>query len=176
MKNAHLINNSLVAFTNFLDRVVRGISVVLHSLAMFVLALMMFLSVADVFGRYFFNSPIPGAYEIIKFMMATIVSCGLALCAIEKQNIVVDVLMNMFSQRMREYVAIPVTFCAFAFLVLLSWVSFIYINDMRLVLRSTSEILHIPSYPFVGLVFLGIAVLTLVSFVDFLKTIAREVK
>ncbi len=40
--------------------------------------LMMFLATAEIFGRYFFNQPIPGQLEIVELIMAAVVFLGMA--------------------------------------------------------------------------------------------------
>ena len=58
-----------------------GLGRLLQAIGALVLAAMMFLGAADVILRYFFNSPISGAYELVEYMMAIIVPFGLCVCA-----------------------------------------------------------------------------------------------
>src|SRR3989304_4130225 len=65
---------------------------VLLVIAVIILAAMMFLMTADVILRYIFGSPLPGAYELLQFMMSIVIPFGIAYCAHEKGHITVDVL------------------------------------------------------------------------------------
>lgn len=61
------------------------------AMAFFVFA-MMVLTFADVVGRYIFSAPIPGAFEIIEFIMALVIFCGLPLVTILGGHITVSLL------------------------------------------------------------------------------------
>jgi TRAP-type C4-dicarboxylate transport system permease small subunit len=64
-----------------------------------VLAIMMFLSVADICGRFFFNKPIAGTYEIVSLMVVLVGVLGLGYCQLIKGNIMVDIVTKRFSPR-----------------------------------------------------------------------------
>jgi TRAP-type C4-dicarboxylate transport system permease small subunit len=50
---------------------------------------MMALTFVDVFARYLFASPIPGAFEIIQFMMALVIFCALPVVTRKEAHITV---------------------------------------------------------------------------------------
>ncbi len=64
-----------------------------------VLAIMMFLSVADICGRFFFNKPIEGTYEIVSLMVVLVGCLGLGYCQLVKGNIMIDVVTKRLSPR-----------------------------------------------------------------------------
>ena len=74
----------------------------LNHIAGFFLAVMMIFTGADVAMRYFLNSPIPGSYEIIQYMMPVVVALGLAHCAANNAHVQVDLIPrccpNVFSR------------------------------------------------------------------------------
>jgi len=81
-----------------LKRVVNPLVRIIAFVAAGVLALMMFLTAADVLLRYIFNRPISGTWELTSYMMVVMVSFGLSYCALVKGLISVEVLTSRFSQ------------------------------------------------------------------------------
>ena len=68
---------------------------------------MMALTFVDVVGRYFFNSPVPGGFEIVSFLLALLTFSGLALVTRDQEHISVGLLDGLFrgrAQRARELV------------------------------------------------------------------------
>ena len=63
---------------DLINLITRPIVRLLKSIAMGILLIMMFLTAMDVIFRYMFNRPITGSYELIEFMMAILVSFGIA--------------------------------------------------------------------------------------------------
>ncbi len=55
-----------------------------------VLFLMMMVTVVDVAGRYLFNKPLNGGFEITEMMLAALIYCGLPLVSQKREHIVVD--------------------------------------------------------------------------------------
>ena len=56
------------------------------------LFLMMILTLIDVFGRYLFNSPVMGAYEITELMLAVLIFAGIPLAGANDEHIAVDLI------------------------------------------------------------------------------------
>jgi len=55
-----------------------------------VLFLMMLITAVDVAGRYLFNRPLNGGFEITEMMLAALIYCGLPLVSQRREHIVVD--------------------------------------------------------------------------------------
>lgn len=64
----------------------------LGGIAGVILFVMMFLTCADVVGRYFLNSPVRGAFELTEIMLACLIFTGLPLVTLRQEHITVDVL------------------------------------------------------------------------------------
>ena len=79
--------------------VIRWICRFMTAIGAVVLAIMMFLSVADICGRYFFNKPIDGTYEIVSLMVVLVGCLGLGYCQLVKGNIMIDVVTKRLSPR-----------------------------------------------------------------------------
>lgn len=56
------------------------------------LFMMTMLTLLDVFGRYLFNSPIMGAYEITELMLAVLIFAGIPLAGANDEHIAVDLI------------------------------------------------------------------------------------
>lgn len=57
-------SSGLLRFTLVFEKITVSINNVLHKISSVVLLVLMFLTTADVAGRYFFNAPIIGTYEL----------------------------------------------------------------------------------------------------------------
>ncbi len=79
------------------------------------------LTVASVIGRYFFNAPIPGDFELVETACALAVFSFLPYCQLQKGNVLVDFFTYKLSPRQRGFLdsfsALIYTFIA----ALLTW-------------------------------------------------------
>lgn len=73
---------------------------ILHGIVALTVFLMMCIIFVDVFLRYLFNAPIPGSFEIVRFMMAIMVFSAIPLVTISKGHIVVGLLDGVFTGRL----------------------------------------------------------------------------
>ncbi len=55
-----------------------------------VLFLMMMITAVDVVGRYLFNAPLNGGFEITEMLLAALIYCGLPLVSQRREHIVID--------------------------------------------------------------------------------------
>jgi TRAP-type C4-dicarboxylate transport system permease small subunit len=55
-----------------------------------VLFLMMIVTAVDVVGRYFFNKPLAGGFEITEIGLALLIYCALPLVSARREHIVID--------------------------------------------------------------------------------------
>ncbi|MBW2137215.1 MAG: TRAP transporter small permease [Deltaproteobacteria bacterium] len=159
--------------TRFLDRITSPLTSVLMSAGGGILALMMFLTATDVALRYIFNSPIPGAFELVEYMMAVLVPFGLAYCAREKGHIGVDLVVERLPRRFQLILGCVTTFATFAFFLLVTWQNFFYILEFY-GSKQTSAVLLIPRYPFVAMAALAFAILTLILLLQFFQLVSER--
>lgn len=66
------------------------------------LFILMLLTTLDVIGRYFFNEPLPGAFEMTELLMVLVIFGALPIVTEQRRHIVVDVLDFAFPERMRR--------------------------------------------------------------------------
>ena len=153
---------------NSLEIVVRPLALVFKGGGMAVLAGMMFLTAADVGLRYVFNSPIPGAYEIIAFMMGIVIPFALVYTASKNAHIGVDLIIEHLPEKIQKILAIITTFFTFILFILITWQGYYYIFE-EFEAKLTSAVLLIPTWPFILLFFLAGVLLSAVVFIDFIK-------
>ncbi len=125
--------------------------------AMGILCLMMMLTTLDVFGRYFFNKPVQGTFEMTEIMLSAIVFCSLAFCQFGNGHISVDILVNHFSTKTQRSIETLNYIITILVLVLIAIMSF----QNGLMVKETGDvtmILGIPIYPFIFLVSLDLSV------------------
>ena len=68
----------------------RRVAPVLGWFAAAVLIALMLLTCADVAGRYLFNSPVWGAFELTEMMLAALIFAGLPLVSLRNDHVTVD--------------------------------------------------------------------------------------
>jgi TRAP-type transport system small permease protein len=141
-------------------------------LSVIVLGLMMLLTVADVTGRYFFNSPISGATEISRLMMVIIVFPALGWAALGRVHVRVDILVSHFSQKVQAIINIITLLIALGTYYCITWRS---VLESAVVHRQTS-LLALPFTPFYWIMSAGFAVFCLAIVVLIIENILKVVK
>lgn len=129
------------------------------------LLVMLLLGTADVFGRYFFNSPLSGSQEIFEILLPGIVLLGWAYAQRLKVHVSVDLFFNRFPPRFKAIVTLLITCLALAISILIMWqgmlLSISYFKMGRLI-RNINVPIFIPRL----LVPLGAFTLFLILIVD----------
>lgn len=72
----------------------------LEYLAALALTALILVTVADVFGRYVLNSPLPGAFEYVRALMAFVTFAALPLVCARNEHLRAGILDHMMSPRM----------------------------------------------------------------------------
>jgi TRAP-type C4-dicarboxylate transport system permease small subunit len=75
---------------------IRVMAATLGVLVAALLFAMMALTFVDVIGRYVFNSPLPGAYEIAENLLAICVFAALPLAALRREHVTVSLTDSLF--------------------------------------------------------------------------------
>jgi TRAP-type C4-dicarboxylate transport system permease small subunit len=121
---------------------------------------MALLTGVDVVGRYFFNKPVQGGFEMIELLMAIIVACGIAVTTAGDDHISVDSLFNKLPSLVQRPLRILSGLISTLVFAVLAWQGFHGgIDSMDA--RQATPILGIPVSPFQLFLTLGF----LVSFV-----------
>ncbi len=83
-----------------------GLNRALGVVAAVLLFLMMVLTFADVFGRYLFSRPIPGAFEVTEVMMGVLIFAGLPLISARDGHVSVNLIDSFLGPRLRRAQAV----------------------------------------------------------------------
>lgn len=101
-------------------RLKRGLGLI----AAFVLFAMMALTVVDVTGRYAFNSPVAGGFEVMQFLLAILVFTALPIVSHERGHITVSLLDALFkgaARRIQQFGVLLVSAVAMAVIAQRMW-------------------------------------------------------
>lgn len=115
-----------------------------------VLFLMMLITAVDVGGRYLFNKPIAGGFELTEILLAALIYCGLPLVSARRDHIVIDTFDTLFSKRFKRGLdMVAEVICAVA----LAGVGFlIFLRAARVAeYGDTTSVLKLPIAPVVYL-------------------------
>ena len=137
----------------------------------YVLLCMMVLTISDVIGRYFFNSPVTGAYEITEVMMVTIVFLFIGYTQAQKGHISIDFVIRLLPQKMRMTIDIVTHLVSLFIMLLIAWMNILRCLELMRI-NEVTPILHFPISPF----FLILAIGCFVYSIEFIKNIKNILK
>lgn len=132
---------------SFLAKVFERATRWINSAAVVILAAMMFLTAADVILRYVFNRPVPGAFELQRFMMVILVAAAISYTAYIKGHINVDIVFGHLPKRFQESLNVFHYFLGSCVFAVVCWRTIL--EGLALQARGfTSSTLLIPVFPF----------------------------
>lgn len=137
-----------------LERLIGKGSYCLAMVAGAAILLMMILTCADVFLRYFFNAPIEGALDLTQMLMVIVVFFALAYCGWTGGHIVVDLLRELIPAKILVPLAVAVNATGAAMMLTIAWQSIV---TARAYMQTgeTPMTLLVPKYPFILIVSFG---------------------
>ncbi len=137
---------------------------------------MMMVTTLDVFGRYFLNSPITGAYELVGILLAMAGTWSIGYAQIKKGHIRVDFLWRRFPRRGQLILDTLACFIGLIAFSVLTW-RLIDLAGYFLTLTkgNATDTLGIPLFPFVVITAIGTGMLALVLLFDLINSLI-EVK
>lgn len=106
----------------------------------------MALTFVDVVGRYFFNSALPFAVELIQLGMGLLVFLGLAMTTLEKGHISVDLISGAAGPSFNKILSILGAILGSVFFGLVSWQLFVRAASFKSDGLAT-QVLFLPVYP-----------------------------
>ena len=147
-----------------IEQAIVQLSRLLHYVGGTVLGLLVLFITADVVGRYGFNRPIKGDFELVVLAAGIVASFSLAYTLVENGHIRIDIVTSRLPRGMRLGLDIMTYLFGLVLSLLSTWRVILYgigLKKSHLV----SGMLPIPVYPFVFIVGFGCAVLCLVFLV-----------
>lgn len=132
---------------------------------------MMCLTIADVAGRYLFNKPILGAYELTEFLVLVLIFSFIGYAQSHKSHVAVDLFIVFFPKKCKVIIEIINHIACLAIMALITRMGFETAVDMMETGESSPN-LALPAYPFVFFLVIGCAVLC----IEFIRDIALLMK
>ena len=135
---------------SFFNRSIKFVRTVSLSIGSVALAMMVCITVIDVFGRYVLGSPLTSALELTELLMVAVVYFGLPVVTLMGAHVVVDVLDAMLSGNTLGKLEVLSAVLMSLFFAILSWRLFLKAQDF-VVYGDTTQVLRLPIHPFVFL-------------------------
>lgn len=133
----------------------------------------MLLTTVDVAGRYLFNTPLMGAFEITEYLIVILVFSFLGDTQSQKLHVSVDLLFLKFPKKLRYIADLLNHIACFAFSLLIAWMSFLKALEIKEVGEASPNLL-IPDYPFVFFLVAGSIMLSLEYLSDIITIINKN--
>jgi TRAP-type transport system small permease protein len=132
------------------------------------LFVMMCLTAADVIGRYLFNRPITGVFEVTEYLVLILIFSFIGYTQSQKGHVAVDLLLVRFPARIRLLIEIGNHLVCLLLMGLITWMGVQKALELKEV-GEASPNLHIPAYPFVFFLVLGCMVMCIELLRDMLE-------
>ena len=144
------------------DRLTRCVFWILGGFAGVILAALMAVTVIDVVGRYLFNAPLPGSFEITKVMMAALIFAALPAVSRFEQHITIDLLDGITPKGLVRFRQVTINLVCGVALAILCWRLGVYAVQTA-EFGDVTEYLRLPRAPavFYMSIFSGIGALVL---------------
>lgn len=160
------------AIIRTLEKTTDKLNTIMKYLCVILLFCMMLLGTVDVLGRYLFNSPVSGTYEIFGMLLPALVLLGLAYAQAERAHIRITLLISRLPSMVQRVLGIITTIIMMFMTVLIGW------HGMELSLRFKEmgkliDTIQIPIYIPQLVVPIGAFILLLVLLVQLIQDIAR---
>ncbi len=148
-----------------MSRLSSALSRWLHYASCMALALLMFLTVGDIIGRYMLNQPVPGTFELTEISMVFIVFLALGIAHHEHEHISLDLAYNFFPPWLKQAVDLLVALISLAVIAAITWQLYLY--SLRMLEGGyTTAVLRLPIHPFVLVAVVGTTAYALAIITD----------
>lgn len=135
-------------------RTTRAVNRALHYVAGALVALLMFVTVYDVVGRWLFNRPFRGTVELTQLAMLAVVYLGFAYAQHEGDHISVDLLYQRVGSRTRAVFDGIAAVLSIVILTLLAWQVYVFSFGLQAGGHRTA-VRRIPLHPMAYIVMIG---------------------
>ena len=135
----------------------------------------MFISIGDVTGR-FFNHPIQGTFEIVSVLLLVSSAPGLGWCQYLKGNVRIDILVNRLSPKGQTIITAISYFMSIIVGALVAWQGSLMMVEYMFKVGGKTEVLGMVLWPFMLIMVIGFAWVTVIFIIDFYKSVAEALK
>lgn len=156
-------------------RTVNSVARILNRVGCASVAAMMFLTCADVLGRYL-GYPVRGTYDLTGLLAVVIYAFPLAYTQIMRGHVTVDFLALKLPKKLRGILAFIISFLSLGLFLLIVWQSF-ELGNFYLENKKISMTEHIPLFPFVygvSLACIPLCMVLLMDMVDSMREVFRK--
>jgi TRAP-type C4-dicarboxylate transport system permease small subunit len=119
-----------------------------------VLILLMLLTTADVAGRYFFNSPINGVFDLTHIAVSIMTFLGLAYCGYRGGHVVIELLYDKLPTRARRILNRVINLAGCVLFAMIAWRTLVQSIDVR-EMGEASQMMELPLFPLYCVVAFG---------------------
>ena len=130
-------------FKKMVDRV----SSVGDVIASVFLVIIMLLMVSEITGRYVFNKPIPGSFEVVEVCVAVVASIGFASALAQKKHLAVTILTSRLPAKAQPTLSLSAYFLGFIVTGIMVWKLALAVYDSVKVAEITTGLVPVPLYP-----------------------------
>jgi len=164
------LNTSFITIENIFHRLSRWGRFVSQG----TLFIMVFLVTAGVIARYIFNSPLKGDMEIQELMMVIIVFLAFPYCQLKKGNVYVEILVNRFRGRLKEFFHSFVYLIGFVIIGLIVWQMWARaVSGFGEFNKDVTLTLWIPITPFILVAAIGFGLMGVEWLIELIHSIRR---
>ena len=130
---------------NTYDNIIKGLSRFMYWIAGAALTGMMFLTVADVFLRYF-KLPILGTYEIVSLLGAVVIGFAIPQTSIDRGQVLMDFFTGRLPSVIQRFLHVLTRLLGMGTFLIIGWNLIAMGNDLQKT-NQVSLTLGIPEYP-----------------------------
>jgi len=158
---------------NKFHKIIEKAGCMLDDIAGWGIVVTMALVVVNVILRSVFNNPVKGVYEYTGYFTAVVIGFAVAKCAAEKAHVAVDFFIEKLNPGLQLAINTVFSSIIVVFLAFSSTQVLIYgINVYKI--GEVSQTAHIPFYPFIFMVSLGLFALCLVEISNAIKGVVNK--
>lgn len=151
-----------------LQRWIEKLSYFLGSVGAGVIFALMLITGIDVVGRYLFQSPLPGAFELSELALALMVIFGWGYNQAVKGHVEIDLLYKRLPHRVQTILDCLIPILGLSLFVFVAWQA-IKFTLVSIGWGENTEMLHLPMWIFKLMIFVGAVSLSLQFVVDFVN-------
>jgi C4-dicarboxylate transporter DctQ subunit len=131
---------------SFFEKGVANISSLFNMVASAALVVMMVLTCADIFMRYFFSRPIIGTYDIVSLLGAVLACFAMPYTMLKKGHVAVELLIQTLSRGKQLIIETFTHLLGVSLFLVLVWQAILLSKDMKEAGEVTPTLL-LPFYP-----------------------------
>ena len=141
------------------------VSLISSRIGMLAITILLFLTVGDVLGRYAFNAPIPGTYELTKILFALSVFFSLPVSQFNGENLGITLLYDRFPLKVKGILDLMSALISITVFIVGFSQTLKYAARMKNA-HTVTSVLRLPMHPWIYIASIGILCLIAVLLWD----------